>query len=223
MRRYADKRGFTLMELLVVITIIAILSGLLLPAVQRIRAKASVVKAAAAIDTLKVALSMYQQDYGYYPPSYEVTQRNGNSFNPAWNTTLVEALMSTDRNGPYFAFKGTDLVYFGVTTDPVFVDPWGRAYVYMCRTTNDPEGVENTGGPFHPYDDTNTETGYDRNTYNIYSLGPDGITNGGVGFPSDWDDTTLCDNADDGDWASTDDSSDAQYDDINSWDGRPKH
>ncbi len=220
MRRYKGKMGFTLMELLVVITIIAILTGLLLPAVVRIKEKARITKAAATIEALKVALSMFHQDYGYYPPSYEGSQRNGNSFNPAFNTTLVEALMSTDRNGPYYEFKGSDIVYQSGTTDPVYLDPWGNAYIYVRRIRTVSEG--NTG-PYHPYDDSTAEDDLDRNTYNIYSLGPDGVTNGGAALPSDWDDTSLYNNADDGDWASTNSSSDGQYDDINSWDGRPRH
>lgn len=63
--------GFTLIELLVVIAIIAILAGLLLPAVSAARQRAAVARARAEIKTLQTAINQYKTDYGRYPVTKE--------------------------------------------------------------------------------------------------------------------------------------------------------
>ena len=209
MRIRDDKSGFTLMELIVVTIILAVLSAITLPAVMKIKERANIAKAASTIDTLKVALSMYQMDWGFYPPSFDgATQHNGNSDAPAYGTTLLEALLSTSRNGPYYEVKRTDLVYGSGTDNPILLDSWGQAYVYISRCASVTEG--GSVGPWHPFDDSSAEDDLDRNTYNIYSFGPDRATVGGLGDASA------------GDWASAAEAA-ANWDDINSWDGKPSH
>ncbi|MBL8470173.1 MAG: type II secretion system major pseudopilin GspG [Rhodocyclaceae bacterium] len=99
-------RGFTLLELLVVMVIIGLLAGYVGPRFFAQIGKSEVKAARAQLDGLEKALDTYRLDTGHYPSSEQglkaLNERPANE--PKWE-------------GPYLK-------------KAVPPDPWGRPYVY---------------------------------------------------------------------------------------------
>jgi prepilin-type N-terminal cleavage/methylation domain-containing protein/prepilin-type processing-associated H-X9-DG protein len=80
-----SRSGFTLVELLVVIGIIAVLIAILMPALQSARSQAMSVNCASNLRNMGHALTMYINESKHYPG--HATQRNGVTF-AVWPTRL---------------------------------------------------------------------------------------------------------------------------------------
>jgi general secretion pathway protein G len=105
-------RGFTLLELLVVMVIIGLLAGFVAPRYFAQVGRSQVKVAKAQIDALDKALDQFRLDVGRYPSSEEGLQ------------ALVAQPSGEEKwAGPYLK-KGVPM------------DPWGRPYVYQTPGTH---------------------------------------------------------------------------------------
>jgi prepilin-type N-terminal cleavage/methylation domain-containing protein len=159
--------AFTLVELLTVISIIAILMGLLFPAIGIVKEQARKVQAKNDITNIVAAVKQYYTEYGKYPPVVDSPAAGGTDdvvgdgaagATVVNNSNLFNTLRSIPEglNGNY-KFNPRRIVFFEgkSASDPVaprggfsdnssssgdrgnFFDPWGKQYNIVIDTDYD--------------------------------------------------------------------------------------
>lgn len=115
----ALRRGFTLIEMVVVLAIIGTLALLVGPAVFRNLGDANIVAARSQIETFAVALDGYRLDTGAFPTTAEgltALRARPDSTTAGWR-------------GPYLRKNVPN-------------DPWGRPYLYLAPGLANPDSYD---------------------------------------------------------------------------------
>lgn len=114
------RRGFTLIEILVVIVVIAILAALVAPNVFQHVGAAKSATAKSQMEMISTTLDAYRLDNGSYPSSEQ-------GLNALWELPSIQP--PTNWRGPYLR-------------KAVPLDPWGRSYIYIFPGQSNPTGFD---------------------------------------------------------------------------------
>src|SRR5919198_1060481 len=141
-RRVLPRRpGFTLIELLVVIAIIAILIGLLLPAVQKIREAANRMSCTSNLKQIGLALHNYNDTNNAFPPGFTAVAGPGGDTSPGWGWAF-HILPYIEQDNLYKSVPGLNQ---SLRDSPVLAQ---KVKVYQCPSdiVREPFRVMGPGG-----------------------------------------------------------------------------
>jgi prepilin-type N-terminal cleavage/methylation domain-containing protein/prepilin-type processing-associated H-X9-DG protein len=141
-----QRRGaFTLVELLVVIAIIAVLIGLLLPAVQKVREAASRMKCANNLKQLGLALHNYHDAHqGTFPPAY--VNQGGSYLNSGFGFThgFAPFILPYIERQPLFDLYRWSFPQYAPENGPVLAT---QLRIFQCPSAPEQDRYY-TSGPF---------------------------------------------------------------------------
>jgi prepilin-type N-terminal cleavage/methylation domain-containing protein len=150
----SGQAGFTLVELLVVVTIIGLLVGLVSVAVPTAIESGMKAKAKGELTAIVAAVKAYKQEYGQWPVAKSKMDLVSDEYN-SWygpptqeqeSKDLMKILsgdMTVQKERQTMNPKGVRFLE-GANTDGTFQDPWGKQYC-VKMDTNDSGGLEYYG------------------------------------------------------------------------------
>jgi prepilin-type N-terminal cleavage/methylation domain-containing protein len=121
------RSGFTLIEILVVIAIIAILAAMLLPALAKARLQAELTTDISNLKEIGLGILMYEQDYGYFPPSQGTVS---GIYYVRWPVLLFPYTLGIPANETNANQEFQQAIYSYHRHNSIFVDPSGHNYIY---------------------------------------------------------------------------------------------
>ena len=144
-RRDGRRRGFTLMELLVVMTILAILAALSVPVANAVMKRARLLSAKHMALELRKAVGTYSAEYNRYPIAGDNASSSAGDAEVESDRALMDVLLaSEDASGPrglnpraesFFSANKTasaenprDGVVYTPAGGGTLYDPWGNLY-----------------------------------------------------------------------------------------------
>jgi len=144
------RRGFTLLELMVVIAIIAVLAGLFLPALQSVLERAKKAQARNDVIQIVTAVNAFYAEYGRYPLVGTVTTPDAtygivtSQSDGLFNELRAKAYSLNTRQIQFIspAEDGTQTNPNGkIGSDSQFHDPWGNPYLIRIDADYDNQVV----------------------------------------------------------------------------------
>jgi len=134
--------AFTLVELLVVVAILAILMGLLVPTLAKMRTQARVSATRTVIHAIEGGLGLYYSDHKVYPlsgPSGSVAGGSG-AANLVWCLTgYGKGFQLVYRGEFYGPYAGTEKLK--VDSNKIFVDAWNQPILYYAFDSTPTRGL----------------------------------------------------------------------------------
>lgn len=172
LRQTSDNKGFTLVEVVVVIAVVALLAAIMTPLIAKNIDDSKLARAANETEVISAALGSFYKDVGRWP-----TRNAAGAFNSAnilvSGTTATTAIASGTSNGwdSNTATAGIDFIndhlltnaigypttgpaaWDGPYLDTVPLDPWGSPYLVNTQATfgaagtNGAKGIVISAGP----------------------------------------------------------------------------
>jgi prepilin-type N-terminal cleavage/methylation domain-containing protein len=162
--------GFTIIELLTVMIIIVLLTGLTVGVAKHAQTVAAISRTRSEIAAMEMALERYKSDNGRYPASSgtRVTSSSGYPGTFEYSNSAVLYMALAGGSKIYYNFRADQLRTNTTISAIYIVDPFGSPYNYYQTNNTGPPSAANPNG-------VNNLA-----TFDLWSYGPNGVNDEGT-------------------------------------------